>query len=121
MLLLEPLIVQIISVIVFYMVVLQYRLPFSQVAMTVAIVSVLSAIVARLMIPNPNKVITQRQAIQSLPSVIGMGLADIVVGLIATIATIYIALYRFGGMEVVALLVISWLSTFVSNIVLKVL
>jgi hypothetical protein len=120
-LLLEPIVVQIVSVIVFYMVVLQYRLPFSQVALTVALVSVLSAIVARLMIPNPNKVITQRQALQSLSSVLAMGFADIVVGLIATIATIYIALYRFGGMEIVSLLVISWLSSFVSNIVLKVL
>jgi hypothetical protein len=120
-LLLEPLVVQIISVIVFYMVVLQYRLPFSQVALTVALVSVLSSIIARLVAPNPNKAVTQRQVMQNLGSIVGIGIADIVIAIIATIAMIAIATYRFGGLEIVALLVISWLSSFVSNILLKVL
>lgn len=119
--LLESIIVPIISLLVFFMAVLQYRLPFSQVALVVALTAVFAAIAARLVMPNPNKLVTQRQVMQNLGSLIGIGMFEIVINLIATIAMIYIATYRFGGVEIISLLVISWLSTFVSNILLKVL
>ena len=119
--LLESILVPIISLLVFFMAVLQYRLPFSQVALVVALTAVFAAIAARLVMPNPNKLVSQRQVMQNLGSLIGIGIFDIIINLIATIAMIYIATYRFGGMEIISLLVISWLSSFVSNILLKVL
>ena len=119
--LLESILVPIISLLVFFMAVLQYRLPFSQVALVVALTAVFAAIAARLVMPNPNKLVSQRQVMQNLGSPIGIGIFDIIINLIATIAMIYIATYRFGGMEIISLLVISWLSSFVSNILLKVL
>lgn len=119
--LIESILVPIVSLLVFFMAVLQYRLPFSQVALVVALTAVFAAIATRLVMPSPNKLVTQRQVMQNLSSLIGVGIVDLVVNLIATVAMIYIATYRFGGVEIISLLVISWLSSFVSNILLKVL
>jgi hypothetical protein len=120
-LLIEGLLIPIVSVIVFYMVVLQYRLPFSQVALTLVVIAVGTAIVTRLVTPNPHKPVTRQDVVQSLPSLVGLGLTDLVFGLIASILQIVIAAYRFNGIEIVSLIAISWVSSVVGNMLMKVL
>jgi hypothetical protein len=120
-LLVESLLIPIVSVIVFYMVVLQYRLPFSMVALTLVVIALLTAIVTRLVTPNPHAPVTRQDVAQSLPSMLGLGLLDIVFGLGATIAKIVIASYRFNVMEIISLIAISWVSGTVGNLLMKVL
>ena len=120
-LLIEALILPIVSVIVFYMVVLQYRLPFSQVALTLVVISILTAIVTRLLTPNPHKPVTRQEVVQSLPSLMGLGLLDIVFGIGATILKIIIASYRFNAVEITSLIAITWVSNTVGNMLMKAL
>jgi hypothetical protein len=120
-LLLEALLIPIVSVIVFYMVVLQYRLPFSQVALTLVVIALLTAIITRLVTPNPHKPVSRQDVVQTLPSLLGLGLLDIVFGLGATILKIIIASYRFNAIEIASLIGISWVSGTVGNMLMKAL
>jgi hypothetical protein len=120
-LMLEALIIPIVSVIVFYLVVLQYRLPFSQVALTLVVIALLTAILTRLLTPNPHKPVTRQDVVQSLPSMLGLGLLDIVFGIGAAVAQIVIASYRFNAIEITSLLAISWVSGAVGKMLMKAL
>lgn len=120
-LLVEGLLIPLVSVIVFYMVVLQYRLPFSQVALTLVVIAVATAIITRLVTPNPNKTITRQELVQAAPTLLGLGFLDLLFGFLATILQIVIAAYRFNAIEIVSLIAISWVSGVVGNLLLKAL
>jgi hypothetical protein len=120
-LLVEALLIPIVSVIVFYMVVLQYRLPFSQVALTLVVIALLTAVITRLVTPNPHAPVTRQDVAQSLPSLLGLGLLDIVFGLGASIVQIVIASYRFNAIEITSLIAVSWVSGTVGNMLMKAL
>jgi hypothetical protein len=120
-LLVEALLIPIVSVIVFYMVVLQYRLPFSQVALTLVVIALLTAVITRLVTPNPHTPVTRQDVVQSLPSLLGLGILDIIFGLGATIVKIVIASYRFNAIEITSLIAVSWVSGTVGNMLMKAL
>lgn len=122
----EGIIMTLVNVIVIYMAVLSYRLPYGQVVLTYAGLTLLGAILTKLIAPKiqigeQGRPIDARTVSRQALSLLGVGLLDLVVGIAGFIATIIIASYRFSFVEILGMIIAGSATGIVANGVLAVL
>ena len=122
----EGIVMQLVSLIVMYMVILQYALPYGQVVLTYAALSLFSAIVAKLVIPTlqmseQNRPMNARVVARQALSLVGAGFVDLVIGIAGFIALLVIASYRFSAVQILGMIAAGMAAGIVSNGVMAVL
>jgi hypothetical protein len=121
----EGIVMQLVSLIVMYMVILQYALPYGQVVLTYAALSLLGAIVAKLVIPTlqiseQNRPMNARVVARQALSLVGAGFVDLVIGIAGFIALLVIASYRFSAVQILGMIAAGMAAGIVSNGVMAV-
>lgn len=116
----EGIIMTIVNVIVVYMAVLSYRLPYGQVVLTYAGLTLLGAILAKLISPKiqiseQGRPLDARTVSRQAMSLLGVGLLDLVTGIAGFIAVIMIASYRFSFVEILGMIAAGSATGIVAN------
>lgn len=119
----ESLLSAVVHVVVMYLVVLRFGLPYSQVVLTYAGLTLLSAILAKVLLPTlhideAHKPVDARTVSRQVLSLFGVGMLDLLVGIASFIAILVIASYRFTAFEIFGIVAAGWVTGIVSNSVL---
>jgi hypothetical protein len=122
----EGILMTIVNVVVVYMAVLSYRLPYGQVVLTYAGLTLIGAILAKLINPTiqigeQRRPLDARTVSRQAMSLLGVGLLDLVAGIAGFIAVIMIASYRFSFLEILGMIAAGSATGIVVNGVLGVL
>jgi hypothetical protein len=122
----EGIIMEVVRVVVMYTVILSYRLPFSQVVLTYAGLALLSAVLVKLISPKiqigeQTHSMDARTVSRQALSILSTAMLDLLFGIVAFIAILVIASYRFSFVEILGMLVAGWATGIVANGVLAIL
>lgn len=122
----EGILMTIVNVVVVYMAVLSYHLPYGQVVLTYAGLTLIGAILAKLINPTiqigeQRRPLDARTVSRQAMSLLGVGLLDLVAGIAGFIAVIMIASYRFSFLEILGMIAAGSATGIVVNGVLGVL
>ena len=117
---------EVVRVVVMYTVILSYRLPFSQVVLTYAGLALLSAVLVKLISPKiqigeQTHSMDARTVSRQALSILSTAMLDLLFGIVAFIAILVIASYRFSFVEILGMLVAGWATGIVANGVLAIL
>lgn len=119
----ESIILAVVNVVVMYTVILQHRLPYSQVVLSYAGLMAAGAILMKILSPKvmyneTKRPIDVRAVSHQVVSALGVGLLDLLMGVGAFIAVIIIASYRFSMIEILGMIAAGSASSIVARGVL---
>jgi hypothetical protein len=119
----EGILSAIVYVVVMYLVILKYALPYNQVVLTYVGLTLLSAILAKLLLPTlqigeAKRPVDVRTVSRQALSLLSAGLIDLVVGIASFIAILVLASYRFTALQIFGIVAAGWATGIVSNTVL---
>ena len=122
----EGIVMTLVNVIVIYMVVLKYGSPYSTVVATYAGLTLLGAILTKLIAPKiqigeQNRPIDARTVSRQVLSLLGVGFLDPLVGIAGFIAVLIIASYRFSAVQILGIIAAGMATGIVSNGIMAVL
>lgn len=109
-----------VNVIVMYVVVLQYGSPYATVVMTYAGLTLLGAILSKLISPKihigeQSRPVDARTVSRQVLSLLGVGFLDLLVGIAGFIAVLTIASYRFSTVQILGMIATGMATGVVAN------
>lgn len=122
----EGILMEIVRVVVMYMVILTYRLPFSQVVLVYAGLALLGAVLVKLISPKiqigeHTRSVDARAVSRQALSVLSTAMLDLILGIVSFIAILVIASYRFSFVEILGMVAAGAATGIVSSGILAVL
>ena len=116
----EGIVMTLVNVIVMYIVVLQYGSPYATVVMAYAGLTLLGAILTKLIAPKiqigeQNRPIDARTVSRQVLSLLGVGFLDLLVGIAGFIAVLTIASYRFSAVQILGMIAAGMAAGVVAN------